>query len=236
MSACCVGAARRVVAAQPVGRGRAVALRRALSGAAGAAAPAASVGAGSLGGAAAAAALGRAPPPPPPPPPLAARAPAGGGGTAAASYKRVFMAAEATPSGHGAAHVGLYYKLDPPPATLFPEGLPRDLTSELATTRGGALMIRAAGRGITAAMDAHVVRRRGAAGVATVAAGAGAAAPLRAVQLPRFRILCGEAGVGKSAVLAYAVHHARTSGWIALCVRAPPPPPPPCSRGHRRSR
>jgi hypothetical protein len=152
-------------------------------------------------------------------------------GVGAPVHKVVYMAAEATPSGHGPEHVGLYYKLDPPPPVAFPEGFPRDLAQEFAVTRGGALMIRAQGRQLAAAMDAHAARHAarsgggggGAAAAAAAAApgggggsGGGGASP--AVQLPRFRLVMGEAGAGKSAILAYAVHHARTSGWVALYV------------------
>jgi hypothetical protein len=147
---------------------------------------------------------------------------------------------------HEASHDGSYFLLGEKEDLLseFPEGVDKALMLEFELTGSSALMVRRQGRELVESLDAlanasekdrqrrnralemwerreervaFLKAEKAAADAAAASGESGVLPAFTASDLP-FRLLTGPRGIGKSAVMLYALAHARRTGWLTVFV------------------
>lgn len=162
-------------------------------------------------------------------------------------YPDRYVTSETNPAAHTFAHIGRYYTLGDDDAMkgLAPSGFPGGMNDEFDTTYVNALQVKPAGVWLVAHLE-HWRQTRGrklvseGKSVLDVDPASPYSPPdlrlpaqlsglVQGEEVPAYsnpleekfhpaRVVVGPPGVGKSGVLSYALHYARTNGWLAINV------------------
>ena len=135
-------------------------------------------------------------------------------------YSSKYFTATSQPAQHTERHDGRYYVM-PELTTWLPEGLSGEWEQEFGYTGRSAVMVRQQGRQLVDALrafEAQPAEQRAASNALLADAAAMRAADQATRETTPFRLVTGPRGIGKSGLLLYALHYARSAGWLTLYV------------------